>query len=76
MRVPKHELISLGLERIEGRSSSKQAVEAYRPLPMRGLNSDWPMMVFESGLSESLNRLGTGGLSNQEVKSRLRFLFP
>lgn len=31
----------------------------YMALPMRGLNRDWPTMVFESGLSELLNRLRT-----------------
>lgn len=59
MGVPKREFASLGSGRIQGHYSSKEADEAYKPLPLRGLSRDWPTMIFECGLSESLNRLRT-----------------
>ena len=59
MGVPKREFASLGSGRIKGDHSLKEADEAYKPLPLRGLSQDWPTMIFECGLSESLNRLRT-----------------
>lgn len=57
MGVPIYELYALGSERIGGRNSSKEADAAYKPVPVRSLGTDWPTIVFESGVSESLNRL-------------------
>ena len=51
MGVPKREFASLGSGRIQGHHSSKEADEAYKPLPFRGLSQDWPTMIFECGLS-------------------------
>lgn len=38
--VPEYELLPLGSGRFEGRNSSKEADEAYKPLPTRGLIDD------------------------------------
>ena len=46
-----------GAGRFEGRKSSKEGDKAYKPLPARRRDEDWPTIVFESGLSESLRRL-------------------
>ena len=59
MGVPRNGLYPLGAGRFEGRNSSKEADSAYKPLPIRSGESDWPTIVFESGLSESLGRLRT-----------------
>ena len=57
MGVPRNGLYPLGAARFEGHNSSKEADSAYKPLPIRSGESDWPTIVFESGLSESLGRL-------------------
>jgi len=57
MGVPRSGLYSLGATRFEGHNSSKEPDSAYKPLPMRSRESDWPTIGFESGLSESLGRL-------------------
>lgn len=59
MEVPRSELYPIGAGQIEGRNSSKEADSAYKPLPARSGKKDWPTIVFESGLSESLGRLRT-----------------
>jgi hypothetical protein len=59
MGVPRNELCPVGAGRFEGRNSSKEADSAYKPLPIRSGESDWPTIVFGSGLSESLGRLRT-----------------
>ena len=59
MGVPRNRLYPLGAGRFEGRNSSKEADSAYKPLPARSGESDWPTIVFQSGLSESLGRLRT-----------------
>ena len=43
--------------RIRGRLSSKEADSAFRPYSFRPTKTDWPTIVFEAGLSESLRRL-------------------
>jgi hypothetical protein len=47
----------VGATRIRGRLSSKEADSAYRPYSFRPNKTDWPTIVFEAGLSESLRRL-------------------
>lgn len=59
MGVPRYGLYALGAGRFEARNSSKQVDEAYKPLPIRRCECDWPTIVFESGLLESLGRSST-----------------
>ena len=59
MGVPKREFAPLGSGRFQGHNSSKEADEAYKPLPSRISNRDWPTLIFECGLSDSLSRLRT-----------------
>ena len=56
MGLPEDCLYPLGTTRFYGRRSSKEPDSAYKPLS-RNLETDWPTIVFESGLSESLTRL-------------------
>jgi len=48
---------SLGGTRFRGRRSSKEADSAFKPYSLRPNKADWPTIVFEAGLSESLSRL-------------------
>ena len=57
MGMSEYDLYSLGGTRFYGRNSSKEGDSAYKPLPSRRNEIDWPTIVFESGLSESLRRL-------------------
>ena len=57
MGVPRKELYPLGGTRFRGPHSSKEADAAYKPLPIRSGEQDWPTIVFECGLSKSLARL-------------------
>lgn len=59
MGVSGTRLYPLGAARFEGHNSSKEADSAYKPLPTRSGESDWPTIVFESGLSESFRNLRT-----------------
>lgn len=59
MGIPAGEIVGMGSTRFEGRSTSKEADAAMKPIPSRRLATDWPTLVFESGLSESLRRLRT-----------------
>ena len=57
MGMPEDLFDSVGAQRFEGPTSSKEADTAYKPLPARRRDEDWPTIVFESGSSESLWRL-------------------
>jgi len=57
MGVPQDELITNGATRYEGKRSSKESNSAFAPYPSRKKDTDWPTLVFESGVSESLSRL-------------------
>ena len=57
MGVPGNSYDCVGAQRFEGPTSSKEGDTAYKPLPARRRDEDWPTIVFESGLSESLRRL-------------------
>ncbi|KAL0640248.1 hypothetical protein Q9L58_000526 [Maublancomyces gigas] len=59
MGIPVGEIVKMGSTRFEGRSASKEADAAMKPIPSRRLATDWPTLVFESGLSEFLSRLRT-----------------
>lgn len=56
MGMTDEDLYGLGSTRFPGRRSSKEGDSAYKPLS-RGNRSDWPTIVIESGLSESLRHL-------------------
>ena len=56
MGLPRHCIYALGGTRFHGRNSSKEADSAFKPIS-RTQKTDWPIIVFESGLSESLTRL-------------------
>jgi len=56
MGLPRHCLYALGGTTFHGRNSSKEADAAFKPRS-RTQKTDWPTIVFESGLSESLPRL-------------------
>jgi hypothetical protein len=56
MGIPPGGIIPLGSTKFLGRRSSKEGDSAYKPRS-RNKKTDWPTIVFESGLSESLSRL-------------------
>jgi hypothetical protein len=57
MGIPDGEFHFVGATTYRVRSSSKEAGSAYRPYSFRPNKTDWPTIVFESGLSESLSQL-------------------
>ncbi|KAF2187565.1 hypothetical protein K469DRAFT_704469 [Zopfia rhizophila CBS 207.26] len=56
MGLPRRSLIPLGGSRFSGPNSSKEGDSAYKPRS-RNRRADWPTLVFESRLSETLTRL-------------------
>ncbi|KAF2194373.1 hypothetical protein K469DRAFT_651654 [Zopfia rhizophila CBS 207.26] len=56
MGLPRRSLVPLGGSKFSGPNSSKEGDSAYKP-PSRNRKADWPTIVFESGLSETLTRL-------------------
>jgi hypothetical protein len=88
MGMRARELDGVGASRFRGRRSSKEGDSAYRPHSFRPNETDWPTIVIESGVSESLRRLRfdaswwlteSGGdvkiviiISIQQEKSRLQ----
>ncbi|KAF2194874.1 hypothetical protein K469DRAFT_706356 [Zopfia rhizophila CBS 207.26] len=56
MGLPVESLIPLGGTKFSGPNFSKEGDSAFKPLS-RVQKADWPTLVFESGLSESLSRL-------------------
>jgi hypothetical protein len=57
MGIPARELSFVGATTVRTRGSSKEADSAYRPRSFRPNKTDWPTIVFESGLSETLRQL-------------------
>jgi hypothetical protein len=57
MGIPDAELHDVGATRYSGRNSSKEGDSAYRPYSHRPNSTDWPTIVIESGVSESLRHL-------------------
>jgi hypothetical protein len=57
MGIPHGQLIPVNAGRYKGNASSKEGDSAYKPYPSRGRKADWPTIVFEAGISESLSRL-------------------
>jgi hypothetical protein len=55
--MPDDEFYGLGAAQFYGHNSSKEGDSVYKPLSSRGNKTDWPTIVFESGLSESLLHL-------------------
>jgi len=53
------ELAFCGATRYQGRDAEKEANSAYKPRSLRPLKTDWPTIVLESGVSESLPQLRT-----------------
>jgi hypothetical protein len=51
------EFHSVGATTFHTRNSSKEADSAYRPRSFRPNKNDWPTIVFESGVSETLRHL-------------------
>jgi hypothetical protein len=56
MGLPISSLYPVGGGRCYGRSRSKEGDSSYKPL-VRTRETDWPTLIFEAGLSESLTRL-------------------
>jgi len=57
MCLPRHSLSPVGRTIYKPPNSSKEGDAAFCPLPSRELKADWPTIVFEPGVSESLHRL-------------------
>ena len=55
--VPRTGFYPLGAGRFEGYISSKEADSACKPILVKSVEKDWSTIVFESGLSDSLERL-------------------
>jgi hypothetical protein len=72
MGLPKRSLWGCGSTTYDGPSSSKEGDSTYKPR-CRTRRDDWPVLVFEAGVSERLARLGIDAdwwltKSNGEVK--------
>ena len=50
-------LVAVGSARFKGKSTSKEGDSAFKPLGLRRNSTDWPTIVFETGLSESRCKL-------------------
>ena len=57
MGMRARELDFVGASRFRGRRSSKEGDSGYRPHSFRPNSTDWPTIVIESGVSESLHHL-------------------
>jgi hypothetical protein len=57
MGVPRQDWTLLGATRFMGNSTSKEADGAFKPGTLRPHKLDWPTLVLEVGVSESLPRL-------------------
>jgi hypothetical protein len=57
MGIPDAELHYVGATRFHARKSSKEGDSSYRPYSLRPNSTDWPTIVIESGVSESLRHL-------------------
>ncbi|KAF2463840.1 uncharacterized protein BDR25DRAFT_161120, partial [Lindgomyces ingoldianus] len=57
MGVPRREYTSVGSTRFTGTSTSKEADEVFKPATLRPHTLDWPTLVLEVGVSESLLKL-------------------
>lgn len=57
MGTPDRELTAVGAGKYERPTSSKEGDSAWKPKVLRGGPDDWPTIVIECGLSESLARL-------------------
>jgi len=57
MGVPVQERIRLGSTTFRGTSTSKEADEAFKPRTLRPHRLDWPTLILEVGVSQSLPRL-------------------
>jgi hypothetical protein len=57
MGMRARELDGVGASRFPGRRSSKEGDSAWRPHSSRPNKTEWPTIVIESGVSESLRRL-------------------
>ena len=78
MGVSRRDFWGLGGTRFKGFSTSKEADSAYKPSTIRGQENDWPTIVFESGLSETLNRLRVDArwwLSNSRGDVKIGVIF-
>jgi hypothetical protein len=56
-RLASYEFHSVGATTFRVPGSSKEADSAYRPRSFRPNKTDWPTIVFESGVSETLSQL-------------------
>jgi hypothetical protein len=57
MGLPEDEFWSVGAGRLKGRSVSKEGDMAWKPAPLRPNENDFPTLVIEAGVSESLPKL-------------------
>jgi len=57
MGIPREERYRIGSTRFKGTSTSKEADESFKPRTLRPHKLDWPTLVLEAGISESLLRL-------------------
>jgi len=57
MGLPDKSFFAVGTGRVSRPGSFKEGDAAFKPLPSREKETDWPTIVFESGVSESLKRL-------------------
>lgn len=56
-KVGKHSYFLVGCATFRGPDSAKQGDWGFRPLPERTFRGDWPTLVMEVGVHESLERL-------------------
>ncbi|KIN05884.1 hypothetical protein OIDMADRAFT_17046 [Oidiodendron maius Zn] len=57
MGIQDHDIAIVGAGRYKGNSSSKEGDSALKPRAFRPKYTDWPTIVFEAGLFESLDQL-------------------
>ncbi|PWW77948.1 hypothetical protein C7212DRAFT_37621, partial [Tuber magnatum] len=61
MGIEDNELFGMGATRIQGVASQKEVDAAFKPPTLRPLSTHWPTLVFECGVSESLEQLRVDG---------------
>ena len=78
MRVPPLDRFRIGSTTFRGTSSSKEADDSWKPITLRPNALDWPTLVLEAGVSESLRRLRNDArwwLSNSGGRVNIALIF-
>ena len=78
MGISLYELLDVGGTTYQGHSVKKEPDTAFRPTAFRPNGADWPTIVFEAGVSQSLRQLRNGAkwwLSNSGGQVQIVLIF-